>query len=108
MKTNIEYLRESIEKSMPDTDEWLDAIAEEMKEYENKIASQKEEITKLKADVDELESAVYDEDEENLEEIDCGYGKIWWKSDNLKLQLHMEEFAAKMENKANFGIYNVS
>ena|ERR1700721_105977 len=77
-KTNIEYLREMLKTNMsdsyrPEAEEWLDAIAKEMAEKQEKI--------------DELE------DMESDNEVDTGNGlkeSLKWSCPNLQIHSLME------------------
>lgn len=100
-KTNVQHLRDIIEtinpspKKYEEAMEFLDAIEKEQSEFTDTIDEKDKEITENESKIDELETMI--ESDEGLEEIDCGYGKIWYKTDNLKLQMYMESLTERLE-----------
>lgn len=107
MKSNMDYLKEFIEGNEEALEFW-DAVTKE-------IADLKDEVSDLESVNDQLEDKddqiqlLKDTldgliDEDDLEVIDCGIGKIKYISDNLKLQSFMEDLKEKLEHKAKFGV----
>lgn len=71
-----------------DTTESFESLKSRISELEKEVEYQDEQI-------DELEESL--ESDEGLTEIDMGYGKIWYKTDNLKLEMYMESLAEKLQ-----------
>ncbi len=64
--------------------------------------SLKDKISKLEKEIEEKDEEIDDlnemaETNEGLTEIDMGYGTIWYKTDNLKLEMFMEDWAEKLQ-----------
>lgn len=104
MKSNMEYLKELIEGN-DEALEFLEAIenehTDEVDDLKSQIKDKDKEISDLKSD---LEDAKEEADMSYFEVIDCGIGTIEYSTDNLKLQSIMEDFKAKLEHKAKFGV----
>lgn len=96
MKSNIEYLREDIDKlgdgELKDQlHEWAEAVGHEM--------------DGLRDDMDKKQERIEELEEETEEEIlsyttiPCGIGEINYQTDNLQLQQLMEALAQRIENE---------
>lgn len=99
-KTNIEHLRDIIEtsnlspKKYEEALEFMEAIETEITDLNDKVTTHQETNRELETKINELE----DEDtRDDFEVIDCGYGTIEWRSDNLKLQTYMESLKDRIE-----------
>lgn len=68
---------------------------DEIGDLKDEIRDKNKEISKLEEQVEELEQSI--ESDEGLTEIDMGYGKIWYKTDNLKLEMYMEQLTEKLQ-----------
>lgn len=87
MKSNIEYLKESLSSE----NEWIKAIEDELKAKDKIIADYSKEPHE---DLDNTFNNVA-----AIVSIDCGIGVIEYiQPDNLKLQLLMEDFKEKQES----------
>lgn len=96
MKSNIEYLKESIKNGTDDCGEWIEAVEGELKEVQELKTS----VKYLEKEKDTLESEIsyYEEQQKfkGIKTIDCGIGIIEYvEPDNLKLRCLMEEFKEK-------------
>lgn len=101
MKSNIQYLKEAIEKNEP-TDEWIDAIEQELIDKDKEIQNLEDEINNGEDERSELNSKIGELEEEIMSglgysEIDFGFDKLIWKAEkgNLKIQDVMEEVNRK-------------
>lgn len=99
MKSNIEYLKETIEKG-EDATEWIDAIEDELKTKNEEIESLEDDLSKTEEEKDELNSKISELEDEiengsGMNVIDFGYDKLYWKSGNLKIAGIMEELNKK-------------
>lgn len=97
MKSNVEYLKESLSAK----NEWLYAIEAEMKSKDETIARLTKSVENLKIEFIDLEAKTSElemelEGKPSLKKIDCGIGTIEYiEPDNLKLQMIMEDFKEK-------------
>lgn len=102
-KTNTEFLREVISKTLAsnsenydEINEFIDAIESEVVDYKDVITSLEQQLNSKDSEIGELalelENRPY-----GYTTIDCGIGTIEYKTDNLKLQLLMEEFKERQE-----------
>lgn len=100
-KTNTEFLREVISKTLASNSENYDEVNEFIDAIEDDITDFKDEIKSLQLEVNEKETIISNMEDEirdgDFEEIDCGIGIIEYRTDNLKLQLLMEDFKEKQE-----------
>lgn len=100
-KTNIEHLRAIIVASNLTSErheeamEFLTAIEDEQTQLSETIREKDSEISSNEEKISELEMSL--ESDEGLDVIDCGYGKIWYRTDNLKLQSYMESLTERLE-----------
>lgn len=90
MKSNIEYLKESLSAK----NEWLIAVEVELLNYRKQIESKDDEIGNHLITIFELEVEL--NNNPGLKTIDCGIGIIEYvQPDNLKLQMIMDDFKEK-------------
>jgi SMC interacting uncharacterized protein involved in chromosome segregation len=105
-KSNIDWLRQVIERSEKTTDtdeykeaiEFLDAVQEEFDDLEKESEDKDDKIKSIGVECDEKDSEIrnlesrMDEmhDEPTWTTIKAGIGTIEWKSDNIQLQYVME------------------
>jgi chromosome segregation ATPase len=95
-KSNIEHLKDLISKdsfSKEEALEFLEAVADEIKDLEEEFKEMEKEKNELEIDMDELKEEM---DETLVNEIDCGIGKITWEADNLLLEQLMENLANRI------------
>ncbi len=96
-KTNIEHLRAIINEKMFDKDEaleFLEAIEDDIKTLEDddtvqsELDSANEKILELENELDEMELG---------KKIECGLGVISYETDNLQLDLLMENLEERIK-----------
>lgn len=95
-KTNIEHLRAIIDEKLFDKDEaleFLEAIEDELKEADDKCSDLEIELNSANDKVKELE----DEEWESENTIECGIGKIEYTTDNLQLEILMENLEERIK-----------
>lgn len=106
-KSNLDYLRELLYASIKtelrnEALEFLDAIQDqlankqvEIDEVNSELSTANKQIDELRMENDSLEEKVTELEDagSGLRTIDCGIGKIWWKTDNMLLQSKMETVA---------------
>ena len=96
MKSNIEYLREDIDKlgdgELKDQlHEWAEAVEHDMDGLRDDTDKKQERIEELEGEIEE-EILSYTT-------IPCGIGEINYQTDNLQLQQLMEALAQRIENE---------
>lgn len=106
-KTNIDWLRQIIEKSENGFDtndykeatEFLDAIQEDTDDLNKEISDQKDEIKSLESDIDDKQGEINNlvNEESAWSIIQAGIGTIEWYSDNIQLQSIMEALEEKLK-----------
>jgi chromosome segregation ATPase len=106
-KTNIDYLRDMLDKNMgepyKDEDlEFLESIEDEVKELEKQVDDKNDEIKSLESDIDEKQTEInsLENDGPNWEVIQAGIGTIEWYSDNIQLQGLMEALEEKLKTSS--------
>lgn len=81
---------EEISEFIDYIDEETTDLMNEVKLLKSEIESKDDKITDLKGELEYCES-------ESFETIDCGIGTIEYRTDNLKLQILMEDFKEQQE-----------
>lgn len=90
MKSNIEYLKESLSPK----NEWIEAIEQEIKSLKKEIDDKDDTIKDKLIEISELEMEL--DGRPGLKRIECGIGIIEYiQPDNLNLQNIMEDFKEK-------------
>lgn len=107
-KTNIDWLRQVIERSEKEMDsneykeaiEFLDAVQEDMDDLEKESENKGEQIKFLQTEVDDNEREIKNmkDDEPDWEIIQAGIGTIQWQSDNIQLQGLMESIQEALKH----------
>lgn len=95
-KTNIDWLRQVIERSEKEMDsneykeaiEFLDAVQEDMDDLKKESENKGEQIKFLQTEVDDNEREI----------IQAGIGTIQWQSDNIQLQGLMESIQEALKH----------
>lgn len=103
-KTNTEHLRDLFGKVLiydkklsEEIHEFIDAIDKEVTDLNDKIISLEEEGDSRDSEIIDLEQQIEGLEDEALETIDCGIGIIEYRTDNLRLQMLMQEFKERQE-----------
>jgi len=103
-KTNIEHLRDIINKEMFMKDEaleFLEAIEDEIKDLEDdetlqgELDTANERIIELENEVEEMELG---------NKIECGIGYIQWETDNVQLELIMEALEERIKTQGALSV----
>jgi len=104
-KKNSEHLLDIINKmnvSQEQKDEAIEFINSMQEEIDGAVKEAEDlqdEVDKLEEGYDEMRTEILNTPEEELATIDMGYGTIFWKSDNLKLEMYMESLAEKIKSE---------
>jgi chromosome condensin MukBEF ATPase and DNA-binding subunit MukB len=106
-KSNIDWLRQIIEKSEKSMDadeykeaiEFLDAIQEDVDDLNKEIENKDDEIKSLESDIDDKQGEInnLENQEPSWTTIHAGIGIIEWQSDNIQLQHVMEALQEKLK-----------
>lgn len=94
-KTNVEYLRELIDKGQEERMEFLEAIENELSEAKDKISELEDQLETCKED-----SVEEDEELEYENTIDVNMGPkdfLYWQCNNIAIQVLMEVFEEKLK-----------
>lgn len=107
-KSNIEFLREIIQKNKfeqpasTEALEFLDAIEEELTESVDLIRSLKEEVSDKESEITKLEETIEElEDEDIGEEVFLGLDTIHYRLENgnLKIQIQFEHWCEQVKKQ---------
>jgi uncharacterized coiled-coil DUF342 family protein len=104
-KKNSEHLLDLINKmdvpqeQKDEAIEFVESMQEEINDAVKEADDLQDEVDKLQENYDELQSDLLNSPEEELATIDMGYGNIFWKSDNLKLEMYMESLSEKLKSE---------
>lgn len=102
-KTNYQHLQNCT--TLKEALEFAEAMNNEIEGLTDALKASDIECRDHENRIDELEKEVDDlneDDNDDLIEINCGYGSIFYKEpDNLKLQIAMETFKERMQVTAH-------
>lgn len=88
-KTNVQYLRELIEKGHDERMEFLEAV-------EKELAGKIEKIEELEGELDTSDSGDDDEEPEYANTIETDMEPLQWQCGNIAIQSLMETFEEKL------------
>lgn len=116
-KTNVDFLRDILDKNLKEYDEsayveaieFLDAIQEDIDDLNSEITSHKDEVLAKDEDIRELNSQIseFETREGVCNVINAGIGEIKWDADNLQLIGLMETLGDKIKQHTPLKILNL-